>query len=445
MATIPTKNTRKIFVTLLSALLLAFLLIQLFRPTLINPPVTGDIKLPANVKAILHKACYDCHSNQTELSWFDQVVPVYWQVAAHVREGRKGLNFSEWNKLPPPDQKAKLWESVNQILAGAMPLKDYAFVHPSARVTMADITVLKDYLNELAIKQHPDDTARVNALNKQTVRPADAASNPPKALNGVEYIPDYKNWQTLSTTERIDNGTMRIVFGNNIAVKAIKDGHVNPWPNGTIFAKAAWDQLANKNGEIKTGAFRQIEYMIKDDQKYAATKGWGWARFKTPKMIAYGKTAAFTTECISCHQPMSDLDYVFTLPVNKAAIPETFHFSQLQLKVMSSAINKKTATTAILFGNEAARTLVPSGIPLGKNEQAPNKILTLLTWNQRIDPNWFGAIIPGGLQSAEVVKISHGKASYQRYNGQQLTTSADTTQNQARIKYILEKQLSVMP
>jgi len=71
----------------------------------------------------------------------------------------------------------------------------------------------------------------------------------------------------------------------------------------------------DSDGEIHTGAFRQIEYMIKNDKKYADTKGWGFARFKTLKMIPYGKTAMFTTECVNCHRPMKDNDFVFTQPV----------------------------------------------------------------------------------------------------------------------------------
>jgi len=137
----------------------------------------------------------------------------------------------------------------------------------------------------------------------------------PKALNGITYIPDYKNWQPISSTERFDNGTMRIIFGNDIAVKAIKNNSIRPWPNGTIFAKVAWAQQQDKDGNVSTGEFKQIEYMIKDDKKYASTKGWGFARFKTPKMVPYGKSIAFTNECVNCHRPLKNEDFVFTMPV----------------------------------------------------------------------------------------------------------------------------------
>ncbi len=30
-----------------------------------NPPVVSDIDAPSDIKDILRKACYDCHSNET--------------------------------------------------------------------------------------------------------------------------------------------------------------------------------------------------------------------------------------------------------------------------------------------------------------------------------------------------------------------------------------------
>lgn len=306
---------KKIIVIILLAAAVLITGMQFIRPEIPVMPVTGDLEAPADVKAIFKRACYDCHSNETDLRWFDQVSPVSWRVAGHVNAGRAGLNFSEWDKLAPNDQKAKLWEAVNQIAAGAMPLKDYEFVHSESKVSAHDLTVLKNYMAGM-VKDKPADPSIINALQKQkaTLHPT-AANKPPVALNGITYIPDYKNWQALSTTERTDNGTMRVIFGNDVAIKAVHSGQVNPWPDGTIFAKVAWDQLEDKEGKVTTGAFKQIEYMIKDHERFKSTHGWGFARFKTPKMIPYGKTALFTNECMNCHKPQADQDFVFTSPL----------------------------------------------------------------------------------------------------------------------------------
>jgi Haem-binding domain/Cytochrome P460 len=316
----PMSTLKKRILTTAIILLAVFMGIQFIRPTIGNPPVKNDLKAPAEVKSIITRACYDCHSNQTDLRWFDEIAPAYWLVANHIRDGRKALNFSDWQKMPAAAQQGKMWEIVNQISAGAMPVPSYTAVHTSAKISAADLAILKNYVSGF-VKDKPADTAQINATDKQfnkwqkgTVVP----SALPTAANGVSYIPDYKNWQAISTTERFDNGTMRVIFGNDIAVKAIKENNIHPWPKGSTFAKADWKQLEDKDGNVRTGEFVQVELMIKDAEKYAKTKGWGWSRFKTPKMIPYGgKNLMFTTECVNCHRPLKDEDFVFTQPIKQ--------------------------------------------------------------------------------------------------------------------------------
>ena len=74
--------------------------IQFIRRPLPNPPVTADFQAPPEVKQILKKSCYGCHSNETKLAWFDLPVPAYWIVRDHVLDARTHVNFSEIGKLP---------------------------------------------------------------------------------------------------------------------------------------------------------------------------------------------------------------------------------------------------------------------------------------------------------------------------------------------------------
>ncbi|WP_449399490.1 cytochrome P460 family protein [Chryseobacterium wanjuense] len=108
---------------------------------------------------------------------------------------------------------------------------------------------------------------------------------------------------------------MRIIFGNDIAIEAIRNKKTNPWPDGTVFAKTAWKQLIKPDGSIATGEFLQVEFMVKDAEKYKKTKGWGWGRWKGNNLKPYGETYAFDSECIECHKPMANRDYVFTSPL----------------------------------------------------------------------------------------------------------------------------------
>lgn len=295
-----------------------FLGIQLIRPTLANPPVTADLDAPAEVKQILKTSCYNCHSNETKLPWFDRLAPGYWLVVSDVKEARKHLNFSEIGKLPAAQQKAALYEAVNMIQLGEMPLKSYTFLHPEANVSPDDLEVLKHYLNPPSARPAaPNLTTKASADEQydEWIHAGTVMSAVQPAPNGIAYIPDYRNWKVVSTTNRFDNKTLRVILGNDVAMKAIAERHTNPWPDGTAFAKTAWQQQVDENGDTKTGAFYQVEFMVKDARKYAATEGWGFARWRGVDLKPYGKDAAFVNECTGCHAPLRHNDYVYSFPL----------------------------------------------------------------------------------------------------------------------------------
>jgi hypothetical protein len=62
--------------------------LQFTSPVIENPPVKNNIELPQNVKAILKKACFDCHSNQSNTKWFDRFAPVSYMVAHDIKDGK---------------------------------------------------------------------------------------------------------------------------------------------------------------------------------------------------------------------------------------------------------------------------------------------------------------------------------------------------------------------
>jgi len=299
-----------------AVLCLGFVGIQFIRPTLTNPPVTAELQAPAEVKEILRNSCYSCHSNETRLPWFDKVVPAFWIVTSDVREARRHLNFSEIGKLPAAQQKGFLFEAVNQIQMGAMPLPSYLRVHPHAAVTPEQLAVLRNYLAPPDTAMAPAaDTSAADEQYGKWVKSSEETLNVQPEPNGVAFLPDYKNWKAISSTERYDNHTMRVILGNDIAVKALAEGHINPWPDGTAFAKVAWLQQPDGMGVIHTGPFIQVELMIRDGKRYADTAGWGWGRWRGTDLKPYGKDAAFTNECVSCHAPVSKNDYVYTMPI----------------------------------------------------------------------------------------------------------------------------------
>lgn len=294
-----------------------FVGLQFIRAELTNPPVTAELQAPPEVKQILRTSCYNCHSNETRLPWFDRIVPAYWIAARDVREGRKHLNFSEIGKLPAAQQTAILFESVSHIELGAMPLPAYKRVHPESVVTEEQLAVLKRYLTPVNPNQ-PATVKEIGAADAEYEKWIEARSASPDvapALNGFAFLPDYRNWKAITSTERFDNRTIRQILGNEIAVKAIAENHINPWPDGTAFAKLAWVEQEDEKGLVRPGKFFQVEFMLRDSQKYAASLGWGWGRWRGADLKPYGKDADFAKECVGCHAPLRNTNYVFTMPI----------------------------------------------------------------------------------------------------------------------------------
>ena len=286
--------------------------------------MTAELQASPEVRQVLRNSCYNCHSNETKLPWFDKVVPAYWLVASDVKEARKHLNFSEIGALPAAQQRAALFEAVNQIQLGAMPLPSYLHVHPGAAVSAEGLAVLRNYLtarpNALAAAaataQALADAGAADVQYDKWIHARDVATDVLPEFNGVAYMPDYKNWKVISSTDRFDNHTMREILGNDVAVRAIAENHINPWPDGTAFAKVAWQQSEpDGQGVVKTGAFVQVELMIKDATKYASTEGWGFGRWRGTDLKPYGKDAKFQNECTGCHAPMRKNDFVYTMPI----------------------------------------------------------------------------------------------------------------------------------
>ncbi len=136
--------------------------------------------------------------------------------------------------------------------------------------------------------------------------------------NGIRIPDGYKNWQMISSSHRTDNQTLRIILGNEIAVKAAREGKTKPWPDGAILAKIVWKDSQHPLWKAATvpGALLHAEFMFKDSKKYASTEGWGFARWKGLKQQPYGDDASFAHECLTCHLPAKENDYVFTKPAS---------------------------------------------------------------------------------------------------------------------------------
>lgn len=136
--------------------------------------------------------------------------------------------------------------------------------------------------------------------------------------HGIASPGGWKNWATIAVSHRNDNNTLRVILGNDVAVKAARSGNTNPWPDGTILGKIVWKdtQLKDWNEATVPGQFVHAEFMFKNSEKYSESYGWGWARWIGLKQKPFDKGMQV---CIDCHTPVKNRDWVFTDP---ALLPE---------------------------------------------------------------------------------------------------------------------------
>jgi len=137
------KNSKRVLVWIVVVLGVLFAAIQLVPVDRSNPASQTQVPADTQARAVLSRACYDCHSNETKWPWYSYVAPVSWLVARDVNEGRAKLNFSTWNLLSAEQQSEAFKESWEKVQEGEMPLWFYLPLHPSAKLSPTDRAVLQ--------------------------------------------------------------------------------------------------------------------------------------------------------------------------------------------------------------------------------------------------------------------------------------------------------------
>lgn len=141
----------KIILSVIGIILVA---IQFIRPARnINGQITpADISrvvsAPDSVQVILHNACYNCHSNNTNYPWYSNIQPVAWFLVKHITEGKNELNFSEFGVYSQRRQLSKLEGIVDNVTDNTMPLKSYRMMHENARLGQKEKTRLFNWAQQ---------------------------------------------------------------------------------------------------------------------------------------------------------------------------------------------------------------------------------------------------------------------------------------------------------
>jgi len=111
--------------------------------------------------AILKRACFDCHSNETRWPWYSYLPPVSSLIVWDVADARSHVNFSRWDQLAVDKQGKLARKMIEEVTDDSMPLPRYLWLHQDAVVTDAELTQLKsDVLakyGEGPVHDHEDD------------------------------------------------------------------------------------------------------------------------------------------------------------------------------------------------------------------------------------------------------------------------------------------------
>jgi hypothetical protein len=97
---------------------------------------------------------------------------------------------------------------------------------------------------------------------------------------GVKLPPDFRDWRAISVAhEAGNNNDLRVVLGNDIAIKAYREGKL-PFPDGTIILRMAWSYVASEENDkvlgpqsFVAGSPINVQLEVKDSTKYVSSGG----------------------------------------------------------------------------------------------------------------------------------------------------------------------------
>jgi mono/diheme cytochrome c family protein len=122
---------KKSLVVSLAAALVVFGVIQLIPVSRTNPPIVAEPAWDSpQTRTLVENACFTCHSNETQWSWYSKIAPVSWLTSHDVTDGREHLNFSDWDQ-----HHASADEITEVINSGEMPPWYYTIMHSEARLS----------------------------------------------------------------------------------------------------------------------------------------------------------------------------------------------------------------------------------------------------------------------------------------------------------------------
>lgn len=145
----------KIVTKVLLVLLAVFVIAQFFGPDKNDglmtslDPFMDETSPNDQVNSVLTETCFDCHSDHTRYPWYDQITPVNFWLSNHVEDGKKHLNFSNWNDYSVKRKDHKLEELIEMVEDKEMPLESYTWTHKEANLSDEQIKAVVQWAQQL--------------------------------------------------------------------------------------------------------------------------------------------------------------------------------------------------------------------------------------------------------------------------------------------------------
>ena len=115
-------------------------------------PFLAETNPPENIRAILKESCYDCHSSVTRYPWYNNITPVNYWLADHVKDGKKDFNMSNWEGLSVKKKDHKMEECIETLEKKEMPLPSYTWTHGKAKLSDTQINEMVAWAKNVRFK-----------------------------------------------------------------------------------------------------------------------------------------------------------------------------------------------------------------------------------------------------------------------------------------------------
>ena len=145
------------------------------------------------------------------------------------------------------------------------------------------------------------------------------AQSPAKASDGLALseFKGYESWQAIAPSETPDG--IKAILGNSAMMAAYQAGtpaNGKAVPDGAMMAKIEWAKPPNDASPYPVsvpGALKSVAFMVKDAKRFAASGGWGYAKFEPAAGSGRLEQTSPGTACgFACHTRVKARDFVFT-------------------------------------------------------------------------------------------------------------------------------------